>query len=77
MTLKKIKQTIRKSKKWGFLAEMVGETSLPGATMGVNHQGILLINPADAAKLSPENLIDRVRHEFRVAAELRKTNGFV
>jgi hypothetical protein len=72
-----VQKKIKKSKKWGFLAEMVGETDLPQPTAGVTHQGVLLVNPNRAMALSTDVLVDRVREEFKVAAELReKISGF-
>ena len=74
--LNTVKQKIRKSK-WGFLAEMIGETSEATAVVGVNHQGVLLVNPRLANELDDLTLIERIRHEFRTAQELRDSvRGF-
>lgn len=76
--LSDVKAKIRKSKKWGFLAEMIGETSLEIPMAGVNHQGVLLINPALLlAEVGTGDIVRRVRQEFKVAQELREgVRGF-
>jgi hypothetical protein len=72
-----IKTRLRTSRKWGFLAEMLGETDLPMPMAGVTYQGVLLVNPKLAAELSTADLVKQVRNEFKVAAELRKgVHGF-
>jgi hypothetical protein len=69
--LNEVKRKIRTSKRWGFLAEMLGETELAQPTAGVNHCGILLVNPELALQVSTNDLVRRVRQEFRIARELR------
>lgn len=76
MKLIDIQNRIRKSKKWGFLAEMIGETSMDMAIAGVNHQGVLLVNPSLLAETTAD-LVQMVRQEFKVAQELRAVKGFV
>ena len=76
--LSDVKAKIRKSKKWGFLAEMIGETSLDMPMAGVNHQGVLMVNPQLLLQsIGTGDLVEWVRHEFRVAQELREgVRGF-
>ncbi len=74
--LNKVKQKIRKDKKWGFLAEMVGETAINTPVMGVDYKGVLRVNPTLALPLSTEVLVGRVRAEFKTAQELRQVRGF-
>lgn len=75
--MSEVKAKLRKSKQWGFLAEMLGETEMDVPMAGVNHQGVLLINPSLAVELSTADLVRNVRNEFKVAAELRdNVRGF-
>lgn len=77
MNLNAIKAKLRQTK-WGFLAEMLAETEEPRALMGVNHKGVLLVNPKLAGQIPTAQLGEMVREEFRLAQVLRKTaNGFV
>jgi len=71
-----IQKRIRRHPKWGYLATMMGETTLPRATAGVNHRGLLLVNPELAGQLSSAALVDRVRDEFITAREIREVRGF-
>jgi len=70
--LSDVQAKVRKSKKWGFLAAMLGETALPSPTVGVTHQGVCLVNPALALDLGTDVLVSRVRGEFKQAQELRQ-----
>jgi len=75
--LSDVQRKIRKDKKWGFLAEMIGETDLDLPTAGVNYRGVLLVNPRRAVLERTDVLVKRVRSEFRQAQELREgVNGF-
>lgn len=75
--LSDVQAKIRKNKKWAFLAEMLGETTLETPTAGVNHRGVLLVNPDLAVRENSARLVARVREEFKTAQELRSVNGFV
>jgi hypothetical protein len=56
---------------------MIGETEMDLPMAGVNHQGVLLINPNRAAELSTNDLVRNVRNEFKIAQELREgVRGF-
>ena len=61
-SLELIKQRIR-STKWGFLAEMIGETTLDSSDY-VGPDGVLLINPRQALSLPTDQLVDSVRRAF-------------
>jgi len=63
----RVKNALRKHPKWGFLAEMIGESDLPGMTMDVGEH-VLLVNVSEAIRLDPETLAERVRVEFRKLA---------
>lgn len=69
-TLEDIKRRLRKTK-WGFLAEILGETEYDRPTMGVNGRGVLLVNPVHASRLSTVRLGELCRHEVMVANGLR------
>jgi len=74
--MSEVKRKLRKSRKWGYLACMLSEVDGPFPFMGVGVDGVLRVVPALAVELSDEELAKRVRHEFRVANELRKVRGF-
>ena len=76
MKLVDIQERIRKDPKWGYLDTMMGEPTLPRPTAGVNHRGLLLVNPELAGQLSSAVLINRVRDEFITARKIRKVRGF-
>ena len=67
-----IQNKVRKDSKWRFLAEMLEATDGPLALAGVSYQGVLLVNPDLAVKMSTAQLVAGVRNEFKVAAELRR-----
>jgi len=76
--LSDVQAKVRKDSKWRFLAEMLEETDGPTALAGVTYKGVLLVNPDLAVELPTARLIEGVRNEFKVAAELRKgVRGFV
>ena len=70
--LSDVQSKIRKDNKWGFLAEMLESTDGPQALAGVSYKGVLLVNPELAVEMSTANLVQGVRNEFKVAAELRR-----
>lgn len=72
-----VKSKLRKSRKWGYLACMLAESDGPRPFMGVDPNGLLHVNPLLALELSDRELARRVRHEFRIAAELRNVRGFL
>ena len=70
--LQDIQAKIRKNPEVRFLAEMIGETDLDRVTDGINHQGMLLVNPRLAAAVSTDMLCLIVKDEFREAQEQRQ-----
>jgi hypothetical protein len=70
--LRDVQEKIRKIPELRFLAEMIGETDLDTVTAGVNHKGVLLVNPRLAADVSTDRLCMLVKNEFRVAQEIRQ-----
>jgi hypothetical protein len=76
--MSQVKRKLRTSRKWGYLSEMLCECDGPRPFNGVGRNGCLYVNPALAVELSARRIVKHVRHEFRVAAELRNSvRGFL
>lgn len=65
--LNDVRQKIRKSPKWAFLAEMLRETDHPAPTNGVVN-GCLLVNPRLACLVDTNVFVERARSDFAAEA---------